>query len=135
MDLRTILVLATVLGFLITVIGLVAAWYNARKQYDEAKTRIDDLERLGEQERAEAKAHQDAATREESQARYDRWTLEYERHDLIRPTYSNLPYISAYESRRLLGLLLESTRRDFLVAAFGLLVSTAASVGSLFVTA
>lgn len=128
MDLRTWLVIATIVGFLITIGGLVAAWFSARREYNDAEVRIDNLERLNREERTEERGDEPA------EERHARWTAEYQEHDLIRPTRDNVPYIAAYESRRLLGLVLKSTRRDFLVAAFGLLVSTAASVGSLFLT-
>lgn len=133
MDLRAWLVILTVVGFLITIGGLIAAWVGARREYRDAETRIDNLERLGEAERADGRENR-SDTEAQSKARHEKWDAEYAKHDLIRVTYDNLPYIAAYESRRLLGLVLNSTGRDFLVAAFGLLVSTGASVGSLFLT-
>lgn len=65
----------------------------------------------------------------------EKWDAIYAKHGLTRPTYDNMVFLAAYESRRLLGLVLNSTGRDFLLAAFGLLVSTGASVGSLFLQA
>ncbi|MGJ0389039.1 hypothetical protein [Microbacterium sp. CGR1] len=136
MDFRTVLIIATVAGFLITLGGLVAAWVGARREYADAQTRIDTLERLSAEERDESNAVNDDPNhplREvPSEVRHARWEERFAEHGLLRISYSNMPFVAAYESRRLLGLVLSSTGRDFLVAAFGLLVSTAASVGSLF---
>lgn len=134
MDLRTWLVILTVAGFVITVGGLVAAWIGARREYDDASRRIDKMEELSRGERADQPENRRSETTEEATARHERWTAEYAKHGLTRPTYDNMVFLAAYESRRLLGLVLKSTGRDFLVAAFGLLVSTGASVGSLFLT-
>lgn len=134
MDLRTWLVILTVAGFVITVGGLVAAWIGARREYEDASRRVDKMEELGEAERADQAENRRSETTEEAEARRAKWNAAYAQHDLTRPTYDNMVFLAAYESRRLLGLVLKSTGRDFLVAAFGLLVSTGASVGSLFLT-
>lgn len=138
MDFRSWLVVATIAGFLITLGGLTAAWIGARREYKDAQTRIDWLEKLSAEEKAEGAAMTADPTHPRWQVpgeeRNAEWAVKFAEHDLIRPNYGNLAFIAAYESRRLLGLVLSSTGRDFLVAAFGLLVSTAASVGSLFLT-
>lgn len=64
--------------------------------------------------------------------RWEAWDGLYESYGLSRITYGNLSFVAARESRRLLGLVLDSTGRDFSIAAGGLGVSTIASVLSLF---
>ncbi len=100
---------------------------------DPALDRLDKMRELGEAEEADSSAAaKHAETTEDVQARHARWTSEYERYGLVRPTWENMVLLAAHESQRLLGLVLNSTRRDFLLAGFGLLVSTGASIGSLF---
>lgn len=134
MDLRTLLVLLTVLGFLITVGGLIAAWVGARREYDDAQTRVDKMEGLAKAELEDVPPPPGGPDRLliPIMGADDRWDAIYAENGLTRPTYNNTVFLAAYESRRLLGLVLNSTGRDFLIAAFGLLVSTGASVGSLF---
>ncbi|MGO4300405.1 hypothetical protein [Leifsonia sp. RAF41] len=138
MDLRAWLVVATIAGFLITLGGLVAAWVSARREYADAQRRIDKMKELGEAEKAENDAiaadpsHPRRAV--PADQRNAEWTAKFTEHDLVRASWGNLSFIAAYESRRLLGVVLKSTGREFVVAAFGLLISTAASVGSLFLT-
>lgn len=134
MDLRTWLVIATIAGFAITVGGLVAAYIGARREYIDAAKRVDKMEELAKAELADHPPPPEAL--DDASLLFfgadEKWDAIYAEHDLTRPTYENTVYLAAFESRRLLGLVLNSTRRDFLVAAFGLLISTAASVGSLF---
>lgn len=136
MDLRTVLVLATVLGFVITILGLVAAWYSARKEFDHAQARIDKMEELAKAELEDNPPPPgDRSSMILFMGRDEKWDAIYAQNGLTRPTYDNTVFLAAYESRRLLCLVLNSTRRDFLIAVGGLLISTAASVGSLFLVA
>lgn len=138
MDFRSWLVVATIAGFLITLGGLVAAWVSARREYRDAQRRADKLEELSAEEKAEGAAMSEDPNHPRwsvpAEDRHAEWAARFAAHDLIRPNLGNMAFIAAYESRRLLGLVLKSTGREFLVAAFGLLISTAASVGSLFLT-
>lgn len=131
---RTILVIATIAGFLVTVGGLVAAYLGARREYRDSKARVDKMQELAEAELADNPPPPSPGDAEVLifMGADDKWDAIYAEHDLTRPTYDNTVFLAAYESRRLLGLVLNSTRRDFLVAAFGLLISTAASVGSIY---
>lgn len=151
MDPRTWLVIATAAGFFITIGGLVAAWLGARREYHDATRRIDKMAELAAAEKAESDARHEryqaslptdleeriaynATYSAEGDERNAYWTDEYAKWDLVRPSIRHSTSLAAYESKRLLGLVLNSTRRDFLIAAFGLLVSTGASVGSLYLT-
>lgn len=133
MDPRTLLVIATIAGFVITVGGLVAVWLSARREFKDASRRVDKMEELGKAELADNPPPEDA-NMIALIGPDEKWDAIYAKYGLTRPTYDNMVFLAAYESRRLLGLVLNSTRRDFLIAAFGLLISTAASVGSLFLT-
>lgn len=131
MDPRTLLVVLTIGGFLITIGGLIAAWVGARREFADASRRVDKMEELGKAE-LDDNPPPEEANMVVLIGPDQKWDAIYAKHGLTRPTYDNMVFLAAYESRRLLGLVLKSTGRDFLVAAFGLLVSTGASVGSLF---
>jgi len=51
---------------------------------------------------------------------------------LVRPTLDNIELLPMYESLRLLSVILKSAKGDLLAAGAGVVVSTAASLGSLF---
>lgn len=137
MDLRSFLALLTLIGFLVTIWGLFSAWRGAKREYRAADVRIMHAKRLAdEQSRMREEMGNDVwvmQTDEQKKAYWAHWDAEYRKYDLDRPTAGNLQHIAAYESRRLLGLLFDSTSRDLLIAAIGLFISTLASVGSLFV--
>jgi hypothetical protein len=133
--LTLILAVATVLGFVITSAGLIAVFVSARREYREAGARIETMRRLAREEKAEhnlvdGQAANAGDLNSEINARYE---VIYANHDLVRPSLGLVGYQSAHESQRLLGLVLDSTRRDFAIAIVGLLVSTVASVWSLFI--
>ena len=124
------------MGFGVTVGGLVAAYVGARREYRDSEARVVLMQELAEAELAD---HPPPSSSGDAEVLLfmgadDKWDAIYAQHGLTRPTYDNTVFLAAYESRRLLGLVLNSTKRDFLVAAGGLLVSTAASVGSLYLT-
>lgn len=141
----------TLLGAGVTIYGFAAIYVNARREYRDAQSRISkltELERLEDAQRTQMEAEYQAGLPEDLQARiaYNathaerqaaraaQWEARYAEYELTRVTYGNIAYIAAFESRRLLGLVLQLTGRDVLVAAVGLLISTGASAWSLFVT-
>jgi hypothetical protein len=133
---RTILLALTIVGFLFTVAGLAAAYQGAKREHKAAGDRIVLLRELSDREQAaRAKAKDDADVNETYEALNEEYEGIYAEHDLVRPTYDNMVYLAQHESQRLLGMVLDETRRDFLVAGAGLLVSTIASVGSLYLSA
>lgn len=130
---RTILLVATIVGFLVTVGGLVAAYRASRREYKDAGKRITLMRELGEREQAaqaEVKSGPDQGER--SAALHAEYERIYTEHGLVRPSYDNIVYLAQHESQRLLGMVLNETRRDFVIAGIGLLVSTVASAGSLY---
>ena len=134
MTLSIILAGLTALGAGIAAFGLIGAYRSARKDYVRAGERIDKMKSLGAEERDENRNRQpEEITAELSQARHERFERLYAEIDVVRPSYDSLPYLAAYEAQRLLGIILESTRTNLLTAGVGLLLSTAASIASLFV--
>lgn len=139
---RTILLIATLLGAALTVYGLIRALVEARKEATAAERRVQVMKELADEEKQE---HEAVARRREAGDDFDMgaenerinqaFTEKYAEHDIIRPSMGNVAHLAAYESRRLLSLVLGSTRRDFTVAIVGVVVSTAASAASLYVTA
>jgi hypothetical protein len=132
---RTILLVFTIFGFLVTVGGLVAAYRSARREYSDAADRITlmrDITKREQQSHAALEPGPDLDIRNE--AINQEYEQIYAKNDLVRPSYDNIVYLAQYESQRLLGMVLNGTRRDFLIAGVGLLVSTVASSGSLYLT-
>ena len=134
---RTILLLATIAGFLITVWGLVSAYLAAVRENKAASDRIATAAQLSAAEDDERKLIEEKDIEQSERSAlflqlYQRYDVLYKDNDLVRPSYDNVVDLAMYESQRLLGMLLEETRRDFLIAGIGLLVSTLASVGSLY---
>ncbi|MGO4594018.1 hypothetical protein AB4Z18_09375 [Leifsonia sp. 2TAF2] len=133
MDWRWIAAAMTVVGFLLTAGNLVAAFLGVRRQVSVEETRIRDSEALAEQESTEMAARTPAEiTAEGSAAVHEKYRLLYEQRGLIRPNHGNLVYLPAYEAQRIVGLTLDASRDNLLWAGIGLLVSTAASVWSLW---
>lgn len=131
---RTVLLVATIVGFLVTAVGLVSAYRAAGREYRAAGERITLMRDLAEQERAEH-ANVAQGTPEQgalNSAIHVDFDAIYAGHGLVRPSYDNVVYLAQHESQRLLGMVLSETRRDFLIAGVGLLVSTVASAGSLY---
>jgi len=136
---REILLVATLLGAALTVYGLLRALIEARVEADKATKRIDVMRALSEEER---RAHQAVNARNDADHSVDmsseneRINQEFERryaeHDLMRPSYNGLVYLAVFESQRLMSLVLKSSRRDFMVAIIGVVISTFASAASLY---
>lgn len=129
---QIVLAIATVLGFALTAGNIIAAYVGARKQLATEDERIATAGRLFTEEMAELKALSER-TAETSTALHAKYKALYESHGLVRPSYDNLADLSAYESRRLVGVLLTASRGNLIWAGVGLLISTVASVVSLFI--
>ncbi|UKF32460.1 hypothetical protein [Clavibacter phaseoli] len=132
MDLRIVLVILTVLGFILTTGGLLGAAIQARRVLKLEAVRIDCFHALGEAEKAEREGAQD-----ETDAEYDetieKWEAAYRVHGLLRPSYDNMNAAPLFEAERVVRLVLGSTTMGTLVALSGLLVGTTASVWSLWI--
>lgn len=149
MEPRDLLAWLTVVGAVITVLGFVRAYFDARAAYADAQTRLAVMERLEALEDAEdaarSAAHEasfeasgmnrrdyEARRAALSKERTAVFTALYDRHELRRVTYDNITFIAMFESRRLLREVLKSTGPDLLIASVGLAMSTFASVASLY---
>jgi hypothetical protein len=136
------LLVATVLGCALTVLGLVNAYRSAKNQLDVATERLRRTEELMEVEDKELKDFQ-AKTGDwmnlESPSEFyfnpeigARSEARFQAAGLDRPV-SNLETLPLLEMRRFLGEVFAKSRNDLLTAGLGLIVSTAASAVSLFV--
>jgi len=127
MTTASLLAIATILGAALSIYGLVAAYFDAARELRSAEARVAVATRLLES----AQDYQSSSdlSREEFDAEQNR---EYEAHSIEKPTYGNMPYLALIETRRLLSLLFAATRGNLITAGIGLIVSTLASVGSLF---
>lgn len=133
MDCRWIIAALYVLGLVLTVAGLALAYLGARKQLKLEDRRIDESRQLAGEERAAMDARKpEQVTAEYSATIYERFEAQYAARDLIRPTYDNLPYLAAFEARRLAGIILDGSRGNLSWAGVGVILSTAASVWSLW---
>ncbi|MCJ1710367.1 hypothetical protein MT344_04110 [Clavibacter michiganensis subsp. phaseoli] len=128
MDLRTILVILTLLGFALTAGGLLEAALGARRTLKQEEGRVAKLKELDDAEEAERKTLPEDA--EGAEAFYAKWTAEYAKHGLTRSSMGNMTDIPFIESARVVGLVLGSTVRGAWTAAAGLVVSTGASIWS-----
>lgn len=130
---RTTLLIATVVGFVVTVAGLWAAYKAAAREHRESVARIGLMREISDREDAAQDAIPHGPERESQadavRSEYDR---QYALHGLLRPTYENIDTLALHETQRLLGMVLQETRRDFVIAGVGLLISTIASGASLF---
>ncbi|WP_426520994.1 hypothetical protein ACPPVQ_09680 [Diaminobutyricibacter sp. McL0618] len=134
MDWRWVVAGLIVVGFLLTAGNLLGAFVSVRKQVSTEEQRISDSKALSEDERADMAARTAEQERdvEHSGAIQEKYNTLYDQRGLIRPSYDNLVYLSAYESKRIVGLTLDSTRDNLIWAGVGLFVSTIAGVWSLW---
>lgn len=148
-----------VVGFALTGWGLFNAVIATQRDIIKAKDRIPQLERLEARQRAESQQlqqKQDAdrearvetnGGRQLSPQEHEAWEAEWKpafaemhaRHDaehaehgLARATLHNLPRLAQYESQWLLQRILDSNRWNLVLVGSGLVVTTIASVTSLF---
>ncbi|WP_431221310.1 hypothetical protein [Leifsonia xyli] len=147
---RAVLVIGTIVGFLFTAGGLVAAYVSARRQVKKERNRVGAIEKLTGDEIAEQRAANDEAqarrargefpshvelsdwTRQLSEERVARYERQHAELGSTRASWASQPFLAAHESVRVAGLVLDSTRSALILAGVGLVISTAASVGSLF---
>jgi hypothetical protein len=129
----TILALATILGFVLTLWGIVGAYTGAKRDVIESQERAATIKRLENEERAEGIADRAAEPQGDSRARIAKYEAIYADLGIVRTTNDNLPGVGARETARLLEMVVKSTRSNLIIAGFGLGASTLASLGSLFV--
>lgn len=128
MDTAVIVVLVIV-GAGITIYGLAKAYIDARRQVSKEQGRIDRTQALMARERTALNSipndREHEAERNEAQAM---WNGLYAAEGLQRASWANLSQLSQFETLRLVRELLMGARTNLLIAGFGVLVSTAASV-------
>lgn len=130
---RAVFLIATIAGSLVTIYGLIAAYLAAKSESDDAAERVRKMKQLrGLEDRLRVEAEVNGTIGDRHEALIRQSKERYEAAGLIRPDYDNTVYLAAYESERLLGRVLTETKRDFIIAGVGLVISTFASAGSLF---
>lgn len=124
------LVALTLIGSGLTIWGLVSAYFNARREVSRAGDRIETGKRLAAEEQAaiDALSIRTEQSTSEIHARFER---KYAEHGIVRPSRAESSYLAAHETKRLVGLLLDSTRSNLIWAGVGLVLSTIASAASL----
>lgn len=121
----------TLIGSGLTIWGLVSAYFNARSEVSRAGDRIETGKKLAAQEQAAIEALTVIRTQQATSEIHSRFERKYAEHDLVRPSRAESPYLAAHETKRLVGLLLDSTRSNLVWAGVGLLISTLAAAASL----
>jgi hypothetical protein len=116
----------TIGGAAITIAGLVGAFKSAQHEVRRAGERIDIGKQLAVEEQEAINALSIRAPNNTAQVHSD-FEKRYAEHDIVRPSRSETPYLAAHETKRLAGLLLESTRSNLIWAGVGLVLSTLAS--------
>jgi hypothetical protein len=129
-----ILAIATILGFIATLWGIVGAYTDALRDVAAAEERAVTRKRLESYEKFGQKLEDSLGLRGKGSAgRIERSEARFAEKGLIRTTYANLQNVGAVESGILLKSIVESTRSNLVLAGLGLATSTLASLGSLFV--
>ena len=131
---RWIVSALTVTGFSLTAGGLISAFFSARRRIAVEAGRVKEMRRLAAEEAAEMKARTPDEERSPlfSSAIHARYDGLYAESGLFRPSKGNLAHMPALEAQRLLRLVFQSSRLDLGWAGLGLLLSTVASVWSLW---
>jgi hypothetical protein len=130
---RTVLLLATVVGFLLTAYGLIQAYRGALRQVGVSEERLNESKRLRAEWRAAMKALGPEKTRAEADEVNARYAAMFEARGLLAPSYDNAPFQAAYEARHALRQAVEGARANLLWAGLGLVISTVASACSLYI--
>lgn len=128
----------SIVGFVVTAGGIVAAYRSAKRALANEDRRVEMSERLQREEHAEhealrAEKLEKSVEDSEAEAINARYESYYSEAGLVRPTLEALGHLAAYESKRLAVDVLVSTRGNLIWAGVGLLISTGASVWSLFI--
>ncbi|WP_435740129.1 hypothetical protein [Clavibacter nebraskensis] len=131
MDLRTLLVVLTLLSLALTAGGLLEAAVQARRTLTLEGRRIETFHELGADEKAALESGP-ALTDSEWDQHVAHWEAAYRQHDLLRPSYENMNIAPLFEAERVVRLVLGSTVTGTVTALVGLLVGTIASVWSLW---
>lgn len=132
---RTILLVLTIVGAGVTIYGLSAAYRSAKSEHAEAGRRLARLRELAAAEQVESERigkRGDEETVVAHAALHAKYEGLFAAEGYTRPSYDTLPYLAQHESQHLLGRVLQETRRDFVIAGIGLVISTVASVWSLY---
>ncbi|TFC83861.1 hypothetical protein E3T23_00940 [Cryobacterium cheniae] len=124
----------TVLGFILTAGGLIAAYLSAKRQPGLEEKRIEKSQELSKAYMAEIAE----LTRQQSDGAVGyminvRYHALYAENQLIRPTIESIEYLAAEDSKRLIEMILVSTRGNLIWAGVGLMLSSAASLWSVFI--
>lgn len=153
-----IVIILYVLGLVLTGWGLFSAVVTTQRDLIRSKDRLTSLKNLDARQSAETRAlnqDQDQDWREivaastepvapETKKAWDgRWSARFAvmhaRHDdehaqldSTRATLDNLPHLAQFESQWLLQRILDSNRGNLVLLGSGLVVSTIASIASLF---
>jgi len=131
---QIVMLVLTLAGAGIAAWGLVSAYMGTRSQTSAANERIETRTRLQAEEKAEH-AQIDTSIRNAgdlNKAIFDKYEALYSTQSIVRPTRANLPDLAALEAQRLQLDGVGSTRQGLVVAAVGLVISTAGGVLSLF---
>ncbi|WP_166873881.1 hypothetical protein [Salinibacterium sp. ZJ450] len=131
---RVALAIGLAAGFLITVGGLIGAYRSARQQLQRAGGLPGATERLQQEEDEElARVAAGPSYPAEVQAIYARYKQRHIRETgLPRPAGFGEAHTAGHEATLVFGALLDSSQKNLIVAGTGLLISTTASIGSLF---
>ena len=147
-----------IVGLVLTGWGLVSAIIATQRDILSARDRIDDLASLRDQQRAESKAldakyrsdreealrSADRAEGERAAKRLDeensiagtalnmRYKELYRSKDLVYPQYDIMDQLALHESQWLLRRILDSNKVNAALVGGGLVVTTIASIISLF---
>lgn len=147
-----------VIGLVLTGWGLFSAVITTQRDIIRAKDRIPQLERIEARQKAESQAlseeqqvtkdtltadHSGAVPPDEWRKLHERWKPrwaamhakhdeEHASHGFARATTTNLSKLAQYESQWLLQRILDSNRGNLVLLGSGLVVTTIASITSLF---
>lgn len=132
---RTVLFVATVVGFALTAWGIVEAYRGAVRAVRNSESRMKRRDELqAEWEAAVAAVPRGSADFAETvQAVNVRYARLYKSEGLLAPSIENADRLYVHEVQHVLREAVEGARSNLLWAGVGLLISTVASAGALFV--
>ena len=130
---QTVLLVATVVGFLITAYGLIQAYRGAVRQVGVSDERLRESKRLFAEWRAETAALGRQFTEAQSEEMNARYAALFEERGLLTPSFGNAPFQAAFEARHAVRQAVEGARANLLWAGLGLVILTTASAWSLYV--
>jgi len=128
---RTVLLVATVVGFVMTAGGIVLAYRGALQEVARSKARVARAFELWDDWHAESKLAKERG--DDGNAVSAKYGALYEAEGITPPTWANGPFQGVMEAERIFSALVVGARANLIWAGVGLVISTAASAGSLFV--